>query len=391
MVALRKTMQYAPNVQPTPVVLLVEDDKDLRQGTATVLQMAHYRVHTAADGVEALDLLRSGNCQPDIIVSDIKMPRMDGHELLDTIRQMPTLGPLPFIFLTAYGSEDHMRAAHESGVDEYLVKPFEPTRLVIVVRNKLRRAQELRRMAETELASAREHLVQLLSHELRTPMTALIGGMEILEEVLKLVQTTYAHDLNFSMDTIRGGIERLNRLSDQTVRYAELINGHARLDYDKHARPIPVSLLLEDAIEAVTPELQRKNVSLHVSSTLNPGVRVKALTSTMTTAIYEVLRNAARFNRVNGNIWIEQAMEGDYVAITVQDEGVGIPPEDLENIWNPMVQSNRHKQEQQGLGLGLPIARGTVRLHGGDITLESEQGRGTVVAIWLPVVRRVTS
>ncbi|MBX3080934.1 MAG: hybrid sensor histidine kinase/response regulator [Anaerolineae bacterium] len=372
--------------ESTPTVLLVEDDRDLRQGTELVLKLENFTVIAAADGQEALDLLRSGTAHPDIIVSDIKMPRMDGYSLLDNVRQMPDVGPLPFIFLTAYGSPEHMRNAHERGIDEYLVKPFDPEKLVIVIRNKLRRAQSFRRRAEEQLDKVRRHIIEMLSHELRTPLTTVVGGFDILEETMSNPQSPRKdEDLQFSLNMMRIGIQRLNRVMEQTLRYSELINGHLRLQYSKIAQPMDFNTVLKKAIQIAEHDAKSHHITLELVSTLPQPTNVKMLVGSLIAALYEVLRNAILFSHADQTVTIEVGQKSGQIELVIRDQGRGIPADVLPSLTQPFFQFDRDKQEQQGIGLGLAIAYGTVQIHLGDFAILSEFGKGTTVTILLPI------
>lgn len=106
-------------------ILFVEDNRDLRKNAALVLELEGYKVQVARDGREALDYLENGLI-PDLIVSDIMMPRMDGYAFFEAVRQIPYLKAVPFIFLTARGSRRDISTGRMLGADDYLVKPFDP-------------------------------------------------------------------------------------------------------------------------------------------------------------------------------------------------------------------------------------------------------------------------
>jgi len=131
-------------------------------------------VKVARDGREALDILEAG-FTPQIIVSDIMMPRMDGYEFFDAVRQKNHLKAIPFIFLTARGSRHDVSLARSLGIDDYLVKPFDPEEFLIAIQNKLRRTAEIRDQAVESMEDTRRALVDLLSHELRTAVDLRYG------------------------------------------------------------------------------------------------------------------------------------------------------------------------------------------------------------------------
>lgn len=128
---------------PEAYILLVEDEPHLRQALRLTLEQAGHRVLPAGDGVEALDLLRSQ--QVDLILADIVMPRMNGYQLYERVRENAEWVNIPFIFLTARAMDSDVRYGKELGVDDYLTKPIEAADMLAAVRGKLRRARQLDR------------------------------------------------------------------------------------------------------------------------------------------------------------------------------------------------------------------------------------------------------
>jgi len=104
-------------------------------------------------------------------------------------------------------------------------------------------------------------------------------------------------------------------------------------------------------------------------------------------AVYEVIRNAIHYGPVGGRVKITLQKAGDFAQIAVQDQGRGISAKDQESIWEVLSQIDRIQNEQQGSGMGLPIVKQTVLLHGGTVSLQSELGKGTLVILSLPLHR----
>jgi len=128
-------------------ILVIDDEPVLRNNVKQILEEAGYKVLTAGDGMEALDVLQA---QPvDLILADVAMPRMNGYELYERVRKNPHWVKLPFIFLTARTMDSDIRYGKQLGVDDYLVKPFQLEDLLAAVQGKLRRAQQLADQSES--------------------------------------------------------------------------------------------------------------------------------------------------------------------------------------------------------------------------------------------------
>jgi DNA-binding response OmpR family regulator len=132
-------------VKDGEVILVVDDEPPLLESMHQALTAAGYRTLTACDGVEALAALQSQSV--DLIVADVAMPRMNGYQLYERVRENPAWAAIPFIFFTARGMDSDVRYGKELGVDDYLTKPCEPADLLASVRGKLRRARQLARQA----------------------------------------------------------------------------------------------------------------------------------------------------------------------------------------------------------------------------------------------------
>ena len=365
-------------------VLFVEDNPDLRENAALVLTMEGYSVRVARDGREALDVLEEGFV-PHLIVSDIMMPRMDGYEFFQAVRQRAHLRSVPFIFLTARGSRRDVSAGRMLGADDYLVKPFDPEEFLIAVQSKLQRAAELRAQANEDMAEARQTLVQMISHELRTPLTYVTGGFALLVEELERQTMNSTEDIRVSLDLIQDGTQRLSRLAEQTVLYAQLLSGHVAQRVKASADVLELAYLVDSALSVLGETARRRVVTVAQDTLDGSPIMVYGLPDMLVTAISEVVRNALQYSAAESTITIRLSRDNQDAVLTVIDQGIGIKANDLETIWNAMVQSERAQHEQQGVGMGLPIVKGIITAHKGTIALFSVPNQGTEVTLRLPL------
>lgn len=366
-------------------ILFVEDNEDLRQNAAMVLNLEGYDVQVAGDGREALAILDNGFV-PDLIVSDIMMPNIDGYEFFQAVRQRNHLKTVPFIFLTALGSRRDVSVGKLMGADDYLVKPFEPEEFLIAIQNKLQRTAEIRAEAAEKLDSARHMLVQLLSHELRTPLTYVTGGFALLaEEMQGLQQNEMTEDVRISLDLIQNGTQRLNRLAEQMVLYAQIISGFVSRRIETSGEPLELVQIAYDAQATLIALAREREITFEQDDPVEEEMFVIGVRELLVTAVGEVLRNAVMFSPIGGTVTITLWSDDHLGMLTISDGGPGILPEDRATVWEIMVQSDRERNEQQGAGMGLPLARGLIEAHGGTIDLESTLGQGTQIMIRLPL------
>jgi DNA-binding response OmpR family regulator len=138
-------------MDPMATILVVDDQPEILENIELILSVEGYNVLAAADGPQALDLLQAHAV--DLILADIAMPRMNGYQLFERVRENPHWLPIPFLFLSARAMDSDIRYGKELGADDYLTKPIQPEDLLAAVQGRLRRARELARLSEAHLAS----------------------------------------------------------------------------------------------------------------------------------------------------------------------------------------------------------------------------------------------
>lgn len=372
------------------LILFVEDNTDFRDSAARFLELSNFEVMVASDGLEALDILDSTQRIPSVIISDISMPNMNGYEFFEAVRQRPPLKIVPFVFLTALDARDDFKLGWDVGVDEYLIKPFRPEEFLHVIRNRIRRHEELKALAANQLQNARDSIVKILSHELRTPLTYVTGGFTLLHDEINredgTINATFDRDeLQKILQFIRNGTERLNRLAEQTVMLTEITSSQNRETWERLATRVDMQDLIEAAISKLYGFADEHHVTVETSI---DAIRTVGVPNLLVVAISEPLRNAIQFSTRGGTVVIKAYTDPDDAStavIEVADQGRGMDEQDIKKAWDLMGQVERDQQEQQGFGLGLPLTREIMQLHGGESSLTSHKGIGTTVYLRLPI------
>ena len=364
-----------------PCILVVEDREPLLHAIRIVLERAGYTVLTATDGQKGLEVME--RVRPDLIVADIMMPNMDGYEFYNAVRARPDGLTIPFIFLTARTTREDILRGKGMGAEDYLTKPFEPEELLVAVRSRLKRAGEIQQALSSDFDRLKQQIVTVLSHELRTPLTYITGYTELALEELPSLSPA---ELQQFLEGIRRGSERLNRLVQDLLTVIRLDTGQAATEFRLLVYPH------DNFAEVVRRTVQRYE-SLAAQNGITLEVRVPPTLPPVplcepffTDALGRLVDNAIKFSRGKGErVVVDVGVAGDWVEVGVNDEGVGIRPEEVPHIFERFRQIDRERMEQQGLGLGLAIARELIRLHGGDITVESVYGVGSRFTIRLPL------
>ncbi len=364
-------------------VLLVEDNADVLASVSLELAMQGYEVDQATNGHEALAILAATDRLPDIIVSDITMPHVNGYELLATCQGDANLRAIPFIFLTALGDRKDILVGKKLGADDYLVKPFRGDELIVAIENKLKRVAQIKAEVEHKLDSTRRELLTIISHELRTPLSAIYGGAELLADSLANVPDPMSHRM---LELVQSGAKRMRRLVEQIVLLTQLDIGSLGQSLEKSARAYDMKIIIERAYKQLeeewNPDMPAVTFNFHFPT---DPIMAYGNPEFLVMMVGEGIRNAATFSPKDGQVDIELSHDGQFASITITDQGMGISAEDLSRVFNRFVQINREKYEQQGTGLGLALVRESARLHNGDCIIQSEVGYGTQFILTLPL------
>ena len=363
-------------------ILVVEDHRPLLTAIQQVLEAEGYVVFTATDGVEGLELMEEA--RPDLIVADIMMPRMDGYAFYEAVRSRPEWVPIPFIFLTAKTERADVLKGKRLGVEDYLTKPFDPQELVVAVRARLERARAIRRATEEEFGELKRQIVIILSHELRTPLTYIRSYTDLaLEDIPDLSPDA----LQEFLMGIKRGADRLTRLVEDLLFLVRLDTGRAAEEFHMLANVRrDLNVIVERAVRLCEDQAAARGVELECEVEPNlPPVRL--CEPFFVDALGRLVDNGIKFSlREEKRVTVTARTADGWVEIAVSDKGVGIPPHEIPHIFERFRQIDRDRMEQQGVGLGLSIARELIRMHGGEILVESQPGEGSTFTIRLPVV-----
>jgi signal transduction histidine kinase len=365
-------------------ILVVEDHGPLLEAIRHVLELENYTVLTAANGLEALETMK--RVCPDMIIADIMMPRMDGYDLYEAIRARPEWVPIPFIFLTARSEKEDMLKGKSLGVEDYIIKPFDPQELLVAVQARLGRAQAIREASEASFEHLKQQIINTLSHELRTPLTYIQGYT-----ALALETPPSAEDLEDFLLSIKRGADRLTRLVEDMLLLVRLDTGQAEEEFAVLSQTqSDLGEVIERTVRQHKEQSTEQGVTLEVELADElPVVRLSE--PFFVDALSRLLNNAIRFSRREEK-WIKVTakVKEAWTEITVQDNGIGIAADQIPHLFERFRQIDREEMEQQGAGLGLAIAQQLIELHGGEIQVKSEIGKGATFTIRLPIAEEET-
>jgi signal transduction histidine kinase len=361
-------------------VLLVEDDADLREALCDALSEAGYTVLTANDGSEGLRLL--GEAQPDVVVLDLMMPRLDGWQFRVAQRNDPMLAATPVVAISASSSA----TAAAVDADLFLRKPLDAQTLRRAIEDVVAahaRKQEPAKLAEADRLATLGTLAAGLAHEINNPLTYVLIQLAHLARLLPELENEHnSARLQHVKELARGALDGAERIRDimTGIRTFSRIDGAAM-------KPVDIRVPIEAALKLVSNELRHKArlVKQYAEPPLvlaNEGRLGQVFLNLLTNAMHALPDGTPDEHEVRTIVRTDEA--GNLV-VEIVDTGSGIPAHILPRVFEPYFST---KPVGQGTGLGLSITRSIIASHGGTIDVTSEPGRGAMFRIVLPAIRR---
>ncbi len=350
-------------------VLIVEDDAVARRQLAQLFQFEDFEVTEAESGEAAV--ASASTAAPDLVICDIMMPGMDGFGVLEALRGRNQTALTPFIFLTAKAGGKDVRQGMNQGADDYITKPFDPDSLLASARQRLsrRRAQ----LEETERRATDTSM--LAAAALPREMEACLAHLERLSDILA------AKSGDNAGKSIKAEVGRLRTLSQRLRLYGELPSLYARRFSGLGGKQASCSFQVAvDTARAAANEWNRAEdlqASPSEASCPLPASSLEVL-------VRELVDNACKFSPDGAPIRLSIEPEPALCKIIVSDQGRGMSREQIREI-GAFKQFWSGSERPSGLGIGLVLVQTLVRLHGGELQIESRPGAGTRVSVLSPV------
>lgn len=363
-------------------ILYIEDEIDIRQTIVEELREAGFDTLEAANGREGLEAIC--NHKPNLVLCDVSMPKMGGHQLLQELRGThPEHAEIPFVFLTAYGEKSQVIGGKEMGADDYLVKPVDHDELIATVRSRLTQVSRMGTFKDQEIHGMREEILQLLPHELRTPLNHIIGFSEMIsEEMLGVIDNKqyveYAENIHNS------GLRLLDMI-DNVLTLASALSGQLTPQLELCDIGDVVTLSVDD----VRPRAQQKSCSIAPHFSVG-SIKVVTDRKLLHQALIAVLDNAIKFSPDEGDVGVDLKADDNGLTISVRDNGIGMTSEQVKTALSPLSQVDKGiTRTFDGLGNGLALAKCIVEAMGGEISIKSDAGEGSVVSLLFPQLKPI--
>lgn len=359
-------------------IIVIDDDKMTLDRVLATLRYKGFVADGTTRGEPGVALVREQ--QPNLVLCDINMPGQSGYDVLNTLRSDPATASIPFVFMTARAERHDMRRGMTLGADDYLSKPFTNDELLEAVDAALERHRRAVMKHEETINLLRKNIVYALPHELRTPLTGSIGFAEVLRMDADVLTPDEIRDL---ADRVIQHNHRLHRVLENYLIYAQIEVYATDPEYVERLRGH-----ITPRVNEVITEVAQKRAGVHnrlddLALTLTE-IALRVAKDDLRKIVDEVVDNAFKFSEPGMAVTIIAARDEGQFIIRVIDHGRGMTPEQIEQVGAYM-QFERVLYEQQGLGLGLIIARRLAELHGGQLTIHSEPGVETEVRVTFPL------
>jgi signal transduction histidine kinase len=378
-------------------VLVVDDNEDLVEMLSAVLSLEGYDPIPAYTGQDAVAAMKEH--QPQLVLLDRALPDSDGLDVCARMKAVDPLRFLPVIMVTAKAHRDDKLAGLAMGVDDYITKPFDMDELLAKVRAMLRikttedklrqRTEELARLHEaekqmvvrlTELDSLKSQFIATASHELRTPLSIIKGFTNLLLR---------RDDFGFDRPTeeqylglIDSQVNALTSLVDDMLSASRIESGRVRLQRER----VELLPMIRRVLHTFAVAGSERGIDVAIDR--SEPATVYADPQHAEQVFVNLVSNAIKYSYDGGNVRVSVSNGAEQVTISVRDQGVGIPTDQMDQLFTKFTRlENPRTVEAGGTGLGLFIARNWVEANGGRIWAESVAGEGSTFHFTLPRFR----
>jgi signal transduction histidine kinase len=365
-------------------VLVVDDEAGMRSGVARVLKECsvslpemktevRFTVVEAESAEQGLEIIESQ--KPDLLLLDHKLPGMTGLELLTKLAEKK-IDILP-IMMTAYASLETAVEATRNGAYDFLAKPFSPAELKNLIRKASARIlykRQARNLAE-EKKKVRFEFISVLAHELKSPLAAIQGYLNIVHErILGNDLEVYDAMIDRSLIRLEGMKKLIFDLLDMT-----------RIESEQRKREFTNINICEHAKKAIeTSALAAKEHNITINFECSDDVTMKGDVLEIDIVLNNLISNAVKYNKENGKVDVNISSNDDFVIIKVSDTGIGMKEDETKKLFKDFVRiKNEQTRNIIGSGLGLSTVNKLVQMYDGRINVESEFSKGSTFTVEL--------
>lgn len=355
-----------------PRILIIDDEEVMCDSCRQVCRKEGYSVETALNGEKGIK--KTIEKKPDLVLIDLKMPGMNGIEVLERIKDInPGIVP---IIITGYATIDSAVKAMKLGAYDYIPKPFTPEELREITRKGLEKRKQI--AEKNRLRKTKEKFISMITHQLKTPLAAVVEYIEVL-------LGGYTGAINQEQHEI------LNR---SKIRLEELLNlikdwlklsGISREKLQDRMKPVSINEVISDSLDAVREQADNKNIKVNINTDDNLPL-IQGEKKMLNQLFINLLENGITYNKNDGKLEVTSEIKNDSLIVHIKDTGMGIPEDKIPYIFEQFYRvEDIAGKNNGGSGLGLSIADKIARAHSGKINVKSKIGEGSTFSVRLPL------
>ncbi len=354
-------------------VFLVEDDQCLVETLQEILELNGFDTMVAFDGLEAL--AKCVEFMPDIILCDIMMPRMDGYSFFNEFRETIS-SETPFIFLTAKSEYSDIRKGMSLGADDYLVKPVKGIEVINAIKTRLLRQKQIL-SPELKRVERLEHAIGLITmHEFKNPLTGIIGFLDLIKVN---IDTIDKENLKEYLSYIEQAANRIINLLTKVTTWHQMQKIDNQLV--ENSSRSELSGIVEQIAQEIAKKYHRLN-DLTLQLKVNPSIDLSP--ELIKSCFSELIDNAFKFSCEGDLVHISVSSEKSTCIVKLADNGNRTNATELME-YQPFTQFGKKIFEQQGLGIGINIARSIAGLVKGEVEFLNNNPRGIITKVSIPL------
>ena len=353
-------------------ILIVDDVAKNIQIVANILNNKGYKLLFSQSANKAIEIAESKAI--DLILLDIMMPEMNGYNVCEKIKTLPGKQDIPIIFLTAKNDIESITRGFKSGGVDYIIKPFNNEELLarvethLKLRNAFKVIQEQNEKLQ-QLNETKDKFFSIIAHDLRNPFNAIYMMSEVLKRKGNNLNSEETYQI---IDLLYISSKEVYELLDNLLTWSRLQRN--KLEYVPEK--IDLIKIIENNLSLYENIAKSKNIEL--KHKIDKTIDIFADRNMLNTIIRNLITNAIKFTHENGYINIYSKDEGEFVKISIEDNGIGMTPEEIDQIFSKSKTMTKvGTAQERGTGIGLMLCKEFVEMFQGRLWVESEKGKGS--------------
>lgn len=369
-------------------ILVIDDADFILESTSTLLKFEGYEVFTAQDGEEGVRL--AFEHKPDLILCDISMPKLDGYGVLKEIKEDKYLSTIPFLFLTAFAEKANIRTGMAKGADDYIIKPFTKDDLITAIETQKKKYNIIEQRVQKQVNQVGKNITYAMPHEFRTALNEVIGSARFL---ITGAGTISDEEIRETAEDIVYSANRLLKITENFLIYVSIesfVSSHERKKLLRECLTEEPRGILKDLANVTSYRYNRPNDLVmdikdsYDEEDIDQKVPIEISSESFSKLIGELLDNAFRFSQTGDKVYVAYTKNDDFFEVTIKDEGRGMSAEQIREV-SALTQFDRALYEQQGVGLGLIVAKRIVEVHDGVFEIHGSENQGVHIRFTLPL------